>query len=144
MKKLLFLALIISFFACSKAEDEEMTPDPTDPGTGTFNQAAATLISQGTFSGTPGHAVSGSAKLYEFQGKRYIYLENFSTTGGPDLRVYLATNTAATQFVSLGNLRANTGNQAYVINNPPDFTQYRNVLIWCQQFTVLFGASTLN
>ena len=143
MKNLVFLALLISLFACSKSETDQMTPEPGPMGTD-FNPATATLISQGTFSGTPGHAVSGSAKLYEFQGKRYIYLENFSTTGGPDLRVYLATNTAATQFVSLGNLRANSGNQAYVINNPPDFSQYRNVLIWCQQFTVLFGASTLN
>lgn len=142
MKNLVFLALVVSLFACSKSEDE-MTPEP-EPMSTEFNPAAATLISQGTFSGTPGHSVSGSAKLYEFQGKRYIYLENFSSTGGPDLRVYLATNTAATQFVSLGNLRANSGNQAYVINNPPDFSQYKNVLIWCQQFTVLFGASTLN
>jgi hypothetical protein len=142
MKNLLFLALIISLFACSKSEDE-MTPDPTDPGTGAFDPAAATLISQGTFAGSGSYTVSGSAKLYEFQGKRYIYLENFSSSGGPDLRVYLATNTSATQFVSLGNLKANSGNQSYVINNPPDFAQYKNVLIWCQQFTVLFGASTL-
>lgn len=142
MKKLLILAMVISLFACSKSEGDEMTPDP-DPMTGAFNPATATLISMGTFSGTPGHAVSGSAKLYEFQGKKYIYLENFSTTGGPDLRVYLATNTSATQFLSLGKLTANSGNQAYLVSNPPDFSQYKNVLIWCQQFTVLFGASTL-
>jgi hypothetical protein len=141
MKNLLFLALVVSLFACSKSEDE-MTPEP-DPMNTTFDPAAATLISQGTFTGAGSYTVSGSAKLYEFQGKRYIYLENFSSSGGPDLRVYLATNNSATQFVSLGNLKATSGNQAYVINNPPDFSQYKNVLIWCQQFTALFGSSTL-
>jgi hypothetical protein len=142
MKNLLIVILIVSLFACSKSEDN-MTPDP-DPMMDTFNPAAATLISQGTFSGSGSYTVTGSAKLYEFQGKRYIYLENFSSSGGPDLRVYLATNTSATQFISLGRLKATSGNQAYLISNPPDFSQYKNVLIWCQQFTALFGASTLN
>lgn len=140
MRNLLYIVLVISLFACSKAEDDDMSPAPM---TDNFNPAAATLISMGTFSGSGSYTVSGTAKLYEFQGKRYIYLENFSTSGGPDLRVYIATNTSATQFVSLGKLKANSGNQAYLISNPPDFTQYKNVLIWCQQFTVLFGASTL-
>lgn len=142
MKNLLLLTLVVLLFACSKSEDN-MMPTP-DPMTDTFNPAAATLISQGAFRGSGSYSVSGTAKLYEFQGKRYIYLENFSSSGGPDLRVYLATNTSATQFVSLGKLKATSGNQAYLINNPPDFSQYKNVLIWCQQFTALFGASTLN
>jgi hypothetical protein len=90
-----------------------------------------------------GYSVSGTVKLLEFQGKKYIHFENFSSSNGPDLKVYIATSNTAAQFVSLGSLRGVTGVQTYEVVNPPNFTQYNKILIWCQQAGALFGSSTI-
>jgi Electron transfer DM13 len=100
-------------------------------------------LKEGTFTGNMSYTVSGKVKLYEDKGKKYLYFENYTSSNGPDLRVYISTNTQASQFVSLGKLKGVSGAQVYLITNPPDFTQYNKVLIWCQQFSVLFGAAML-
>jgi Electron transfer DM13 len=142
-----FLILSIAFWvsiatiSCSKSNDA--TPTAPVAIDSTFDVTKATLLKQGSFAGSGGHIVNGIVKLYDYTGKKYIYFENFSATNGPDLKVYLATNLAASQFISLGSLKGVTGNQAYLIATPPDFTQYNKILIWCQQFTVLFGSAAL-
>ena len=143
MKSLLIVAAVwtvLLFSACSKSDSGTPATPPTND---TFNPATATLLKQGSLSGNMSYNVSGSVKLYDYQGKKYIYFENFSSSNGPDLKVYLATSNTASQFVTLGALKGVSGAQAYLVNNPPDFNQYNKVLIWCQQFSVLFGASTI-
>lgn len=132
--------LIILLSACNKSQDG--TP-ATPPANDLFNPANATLLKSGNFTGSANYSVNGSVKLYDFQGKKYIYFENFTSSNGPDLKVYIATTNTATQFVNLGNLKGVSGSQAYLINNPPDLNQFNKVLIWCQQFTALFGSATL-
>jgi Electron transfer DM13 len=143
MKLILNLTALVSllfFSGCSKSSDGSPAVAPVNE---TFNPANATLLKQGVFSGNMNYTVTGSVKLYESQGKYYIYFENFNSTNGPDLKVYVATTNSATQFVNLGSLKGASGTQVYLISNPPDFTQYNKVLIWCQQFSVLFGVSTI-
>lgn len=143
MKSNQFIALIlvtIILASCSKSQDKAST---TTPSTDSFNVANATLIRTGTFTGTRTYSVAGLVKLYEYQGKRYIRFENFTSSNGPDLKVYIATTTTASQFVNIGELKSISGTQTYLINNPPDFTQFNKVLIWCQQFSALFGSATL-
>jgi hypothetical protein len=143
MKSFLTLTTLLSLLilsACSKSNDGSPAVAPVNE---TFNPATATLLKQGTFSGNMNYTVTGSVRLYESQGKNYIYFENFNSTNGPDLKVYVATTNSATQFVNLGSLKGASGTQVYLINNPPDFNQYNKVLIWCQQFSVLFGTSTI-
>ncbi len=45
--------------------------------------------------------------------------------------------------MSLGKLKANSGNQNYEIPDGADLSKYNTVLIWCQQFSVLFGSAKL-
>jgi hypothetical protein len=131
--------LVIFFTAgCSKSKDTAQVAPPAD---GTFDLSKATLLKMGSFSGNMNYVVEGAAKLYDFGGKKYIYFENFKTAAGPDLKVYVATTNGATQFINLGPLKGNTGVQVYLVNNPPDFNQYNKILIWCQQYSVLFGAA---
>ena len=139
--QLLGLLLALSVFAsCSKSQESAST---TTPSTDSFNVANATLIRTGTFTGNRNYSVTGSVKLYEYQGKRYIRFENFVSSDGPDLKVYIATTTTASQFVNIGDLKSISGTQTYLVNNPPDFTQFNKVLIWCQQFSALFGSATI-
>ncbi len=73
-----------------------------------------------------------------------LRLENFKSTNGPDLYVYLSTDENASDFVNLGTLKANSGNQNYEIPDDTDLSKYNKVLIWCKAFGVLFGSAELS
>ncbi|MEC4848793.1 MAG: DM13 domain-containing protein [Nitrosarchaeum sp.] len=77
-------------------------------------------------------------------GNNVLRLENFKATNGPDLYVYLSTDNKASEFVSLGKLKANNGNQNYDIPENTDLEKYSKVLIWCKAFGVLFGNADLS
>jgi len=91
--------------------------------------------------------------IHDAQGKAYtislddgtnvLRLENFQSTNGPDLYVYLATDDKASDFINLGELKANRGNQNYEIPHNSDLTKYNKVLIWCKAFGVLFGSAEI-
>ena len=90
------------------------------------------------------HNAEGIAKVIPLEdGSNILRLENLHVTNGPDLYVYLATDKRASDFVSLGKLKANNGNQNYDIPSQTDLTKYETVLIWCRPFSVLFGSAEL-
>lgn len=90
------------------------------------------------------HDAQGDALVLTLKdGTRYLRLENFKATNGPDLYVYLSTDDKASDFVSLGRLKANMGNQNYQIPSDVDLSKYDKVLIWCKAFSVLFGSAEL-
>ena len=136
MKQILILFLMSLLLACKKnVTSSETVNDIVNTG--------ATVIATGTFSGNAGYTVSGTAEVINDNGVRRLVLKGFTSSGGPDLKVYLATNRQAGNFISLGNLKSTNGQQVYNITGMPDFTQYKFALIWCQQFSVLFGAAEL-
>lgn len=137
MKTFLFSALIaLSFAACSKKGSSDMAL------TETVNPNAAVVV-KGTFSGANNYTVSGTVEVVNDNNQKRLVFKNFSSSNGPDLRVYLATTTGATTFISLGNLKSTNGQQVYDISGMPDFSQYKFAVIWCQRFSVLFGAAEL-
>jgi len=90
------------------------------------------------------HNAEGIAREITLEdGKQFIRFENFKVTNGPDLFVYLATDKSASDFVDIGRLKANNGNQNYEVPGGTDLTKYDTVLIWCKAFSVLFGSADL-
>jgi Electron transfer DM13 len=139
MKKLIILFVLGLMMAC---DPEDATPTTTLNDV--FDETTATLLREGTWTGSGSYNVSGTAKIYDDNGKRVLLLNNFSSSNGPDLRVYLSVTTGATSFVNLGKLKSTSGKQTYAIPDGTDIDQFKFVLIWCQQFSVLFGkAETL-
>jgi hypothetical protein len=104
---------------------------------------SAVVKFQGAFMGVGSEQVSGQAKIYLQQGKYYLALENFSTTNGPDLKVYLSQKAEPFNFIKLGDLKSTNGNQVYNILETLDFTKYRYALIHCERFNHLYGSSEL-
>ena len=107
---------------------------------------ASAALPSGKFvgSGDGIHEAEGDARVLEIEdGTSFVRLENFRSTNGPDLYVYLATDDKASDFVSLGLLKGNVGNQNYEIPDGVDLTKYNKVLIWCKAFGVLFGSAEL-
>lgn len=99
------------------------------------------------------HKGSGESILYALpDGSHVLRLEDFRTTNGPALVVYLAKHPSPGKaadvsdggFLSLGKLKGNVGNQNYVVPAGSDIAQYRSVVIWCELFGVLFSPAALS
>ena len=90
------------------------------------------------------HNAEGLAKVIPIgDGNSVFRLENFKSTNGPNVHLHPSTDKAASNFIDLGKLRANNGNQNYNIPDRTDISKYDMVLIWCKDFTVLFGSAEL-
>ena len=78
-------------------------------------------------------------------GQRFLRFEEFATDNGPDLHVYLVNSSAGgvTDFVDLGALKGNIGEQNYEIPEGVDLDVYDTALIWCVRFSSPFGEATL-
>jgi hypothetical protein len=70
-------------------------------------------------------------------------LDPFSSQNGPDLRVYLSKDANASSYISMGKLKSTTGKQSYEVPGNPDVADYKYIMIWCEQFTVVFGRAEL-
>jgi hypothetical protein len=140
MKKMIFLLLtIVSLASCKKTNETTTTPATDGRPAGAL--IATARIIEGT---TPGDKANGDAMVYDDGGKWKLFLSNFSSVNGPDLRVYLATNTSASAFLDLGKLKSTSGNQTYDITGNPDLKNYKYVIIWCKAFSIYFGGGQFN
>lgn len=89
------------------------------------------------------HDVKGEALLVKAEGQYFLRFENLETINGPDLRIYLSSDLSADDIVDLGPIRATRGNVNYVIPAGTDLSIYKNAMIWCRAFGVLFSYAQL-
>ena len=112
----------------------------------TNTTANISTIMTGSFVGAGDgfHNAQGLAKVIPLKNEQSILrLENFKSTNGPNVHLYLATDRTASDFIDLGRLKANNGNQNYNIPAGTDLAKYNMALIWCKDFSVLFGSAQL-
>ena len=117
----------------NRTETDEGMPDemPDEPA------EIVTLVS-GSFSGSSRYTITGDALvLNDGSEQRFLRFENFDSSNGPDLKVYLRA--ADGDFVSLGDLKGNIGDQNYEIPTDVDLSVFDTVQIWCERFGVEFG-----
>lgn len=117
-------------------ETPPVNPPDAPPGV----VIASAKIVQGNH---PSDKANGDAMVYNDNGKWNLFLSNFSSVNGPDLRVYLATDASASVFIDLGKLKATSGNQTYAVSGNPNLSTYKFVIIWCKQFGIYFGGGEL-
>jgi hypothetical protein len=122
------------FLSCSKTSTEKLDE---------MVSADGELKLSGSFQGVGSEKVTGEAKIFLSNNNYMLKLQNFNTTNGPDLKVYLSKASTPQSFISLGNLKSTNGNQVYEIPGTPDFSQYRFVLIHCERFNHLFGSAEM-
>ncbi|MCB0165178.1 MAG: DM13 domain-containing protein [Anaerolineae bacterium] len=97
------------------------------------------------------HQGSGSATIYQLpDGSHVLRFEDFMATNGPDLHVLLTKHPAPASgsdimedYIDLGSLKGNIGNQNYDIPADVDVSQYQSVVIYCMPFHVVFATATL-
>ena len=129
-------------------------PAPTGSDTGQAPTSVPVRVSEPVASGTfrdRSHPTEGRALVLSDGGpQRFLRLEGFETDNGPDLNVYLSAagpDAPAGQldddYVDLGDLKGNVGDQNYEIPEDVDLGRHRTVVIWCVRFSVAFGTAEL-
>jgi hypothetical protein len=114
--------------------------------------AAWSVVAQGQFIGADSfHVGSGSATILQQDENRVLRLEEFSVTNGPDLHVILTRHPAPNSrsdvgedYVDLGELKGNQGNQNYDIPAGVDLSIYQSTVIYCVPFHVVFATAALS
>ena len=133
MKNIIFISLIVLLFSC---ETDETTPNV--PVNDTFDVSQATLIKTGMLEGI-NHTASGTASIYERDGKHTVVLDPYSSQSGPDLKIYLSKDADASSYLRLGNLKSTMGKQSYEIPAGTNIDDYDFVHVWCEKYTVVFA-----
>ncbi|HEY5882776.1 MAG TPA: DM13 domain-containing protein [Nakamurella sp.] len=125
-----------------------------DPATPAAEPPAAepVVLASGTFVDGE-HATTGTATILQLpDGSRYLRLENFSTSDGPDVDVALSDQQAGGddwgkyddgRYLHLGDLKGTDGNQNYEIPADADLSGLTSVVIWCDRFNVAFGTAAV-
>ncbi|MDT9691859.1 DM13 domain-containing protein [Streptomyces sp. P9(2023)] len=99
------------------------------------------------------HETSGSVEIQRLaDGKANLRVTNLRTSDGPALHVWLSDqpvkadgggNLDDGKHIDLGDLKGNEGNQNYAIPAGTDLEKFSTVTIWCERFSVSFGAAEL-
>jgi hypothetical protein len=119
--------------------DDEMPADePVVLSTGSFSVIDAV------------HNGDGTATIYQLpNGSRVLRFENFRVTNCPELHVILSPNAPDSIFgdvgdyVDLGQLSGNVGNQNYTIPDDANLADYQSIVIYCVPFHVVFSTASL-
>ncbi len=100
------------------------------------------------------HSTTGSASVLQLpDGSRYVRLEGFSTSDGPDVQVWVTDQQAGGddwgkyddgRYVELGTLKGTDGNQNYLVPADADLSGLTSVVIWCDRFNVAFGSAAVD
>ena len=104
---------------------------------------AAQVLATGEFQELDAlHWGAGTATVYELpDARRILRLEAFSSAPGNDLRVYLAHDPMplsalqlGSDFLDLGRLKGNVGNQSYFLPANHDLTVYNSAAVFDRHF----------
>ena len=128
--------------ASSSSDDDDTAPPADAPVVETV--ASGQFISRD-------HATEGTAAvLSDGSPQRFLRFTEFATDNGPDVNVYLSTAAPDgdsgdfdDDFIDLGDLSGNAGDQNYELPEDVDLSRYRTVVLWCVRFGVPFSAAPL-
>ena len=130
----LIFGLFLMVASCQKENETVDNPIVTDP--------TDVLVAKGTFSSNA-HTTSGTIELMKKQsGEHYLNFKDFKTDAGPDLRIYLSADLGASTFTEVSS-EVKNGNYQLTVPAGTNTSIQKYVLIWCKQFSVLFGNAEL-
>jgi hypothetical protein len=164
MKNLILGLIFLSIFSCTSTEQPEPKTTPvgstttTNPSSGSTNTSGNTNTTGNTSTApdfskmkksyessfvSGAHTTSGKVAIYEASAaERYVVFDMVKGDAGPDLRLNLASDLKNTAAVEISKT-VEYGSVFYSIPKDLDLKKNNHLLIWCKQFSVLFGSATL-
>ena len=98
----------------------------------------------GTFTGLNNHITNGDVQVIASEdGAKIVLGANFTFDGAPDPKVALGNDGKYDPATLIMPLKSNTGEQTYNVPASIDVSEYNEVYIWCEKFSVGLGVATL-
>ena len=138
----LFFTSFLALAACKEEGPEPVNETLMEIDVDGDGQADAPLFTA-KLSSSGSYTVSGDVFVFETESGHLLRFENFKSSNGPDVRIYLAEDTQAQGFVDLGVIKSTQGNFSYDIPESVNLNTKSYVLVWCEDFSVLFGSGKL-
>ena len=113
---------------------------------------AAQVVAEGTFiHADPNDPIHWGKGQVSVRRNSVFLHDNFEVGPGPKFHVYLVPKANIRtsgdldnqMFVDLGRLRAFQGSQRYEIPAGVNLADFKSVVIWCEQFSVLISPADL-
>lgn len=118
-----------------------------------MEEARMTATLQGAFRDADRlHRGTGTATIFRLPNQDLLLrFEDFKVTNGPALRVWMVkhpnpANRANLEegYRDLGPLKGNIGNQNYKIPFRTDLSEFKNIVIYCETYDVIFSIASLS
>ncbi len=113
-------------------------PSPAD-GTETEGEISARV----PIKPTTAHPASGFVRIIKTTKGHIVRYEEYKTINGPDVRVYLAKDLDAKEYIDLGPIKGTEGNINYPIPKGINISDYDYILTWCEDFSILFNSANI-
>ncbi|MEM8799587.1 MAG: DM13 domain-containing protein [Pseudomonadota bacterium] len=142
---LLAVALTLALSACGYGTQENSISSNSAATQQAVNLENAELISAGSFSGRSDHETTGKVSLVKTTtGYALVFADDFSLDGAPDPQVGFGKGGSYVNASQVSALQSKTGAQTYALPIGFEPTDYDEVYVWCEQFSVPLGVAKLN
>lgn len=131
------IAAIAAVLAACGAQETAAPATPTET-------IGGEVVTSGEFSGLSDHITTGRVTIRNDDGVHYVVLENdFSLDGAPDPTLGFGNGEylIETQFSAL---KKKDGYQTYQLPAELDPTQFNQIYVWCEEFSVPLGVASIN
>lgn len=126
-----------------RASSSTPSPEPAEP-------SQPEVLARGEWISLE-HDTTGSVALVDDDGDLRVVLTDLATSNGPDLHVILSPKAGVAGdwygyddgATYLGGLKGNRGTQVYDVSDDLDPAEVASIVIWCERFSVGFGAANL-
>ncbi len=99
----------------------------------------------GSFYGVSGKSTNGGVTVSkDAQGYIVTLGSNFSFSGAPDPKIGFGINGSYVPGTLIGLLKSNNGTQSFRVPAGMDVSQFTEVHLWCEKFSVGLGVAPLN
>lgn len=110
-----------------------------------FPAFAADVVTSGTFTGASNHTTTGGVTVVKDGDSRSVVLgSDFSLDGAPDPKVGFGRDGKYDIRSQLAPLKSNLGEQSYPIPADLDISEYNEIYIWCEAYSVPLGIAALD
>ncbi|NCJ05074.1 electron transfer flavoprotein [Synechococcales cyanobacterium C] len=145
VKSILLVALSSLFLSLTACTETNIDSSASEAGTMTTE-----VVEAGTFAPVEKSA-TGQVVVRSENGRTYLeFSDDFRTSSGPDVHILLdiasmppAAYANIASYIKLGPLESTQGTQRYEVPETIDIADYQSVVIWCEQFDVVFGYAPL-
>ena len=106
---------------------------------------AGESLASGEFVGASDHITTGKVTVQKIDSGFIVKLaDDFSLDGAPEPSVGFGKNGEYDKSSDLGSLVMIAGAQTFLIPENVDYSQYNEIYIWCDKFSVPLGIAALN